>query len=306
MKNVLIASTYYENCSGKNILIPNEVWLDLQTKFIKKNTNNYDFAVFLNTVKNKSLFKDCIIIGENNVATHDGRLSHRKGLRASIEYFRQHQSEYDAFCILDCDCFPIRKGWIKDIKKILRDKKLKFAAIVRLENGEDFPHPSGIIIPSEHINEDIFHFPTSVDYFACKNIIDGTPISDTGSNMTFWAPNEELMGHPLVRSNVINLHPVYAGIYGDMLYHHGLGSRVKNNAGVVVEPDKSYRSRHYWHIHGKHYCQDFGLLFDMIKESPQKFIDNLRGEELIKSNKFMTYFSKPQYIAEVVVPIFKT
>ena len=31
--------------------------------------------------------------------------------------------------------------------------------------------------------------------------------------------------HSLLRSNVVNLHPVFFGIYGDLVYHHGAGSR---------------------------------------------------------------------------------
>jgi len=303
MKNILIASTYYQNISGKRSFTPNDTWLSLQTKFISKNTGDYDFGVYLNTIKNKSLFRNCIIIGQNDERVKDGRLSHRNGLRASINYFREHHLEYDAFCILDSDCFPIRKGWVKDLKKIVRDKNLKFAAIMRLENGEMFPHPSGIFIPREHIFEDIFHFPPEMGTEDYKNIVDGTPIADTGSAMTFWE-NGNLIGHPLVRSNVINLHPLYAGIYGDMLYHHGLGSRVKNNGGRGQEPGESYRSKPYWNLHGKHYCQDFNTLFQLIMKTPQKFIDNLRGEDLIRSNNFMKYFTRPDFIATVNVPFF--
>jgi len=280
MKNVLIASTYFES-KGENA---NDVWFKLQKKFIQDNTINYDFAVYLNMVSNRKIFKDCIIIGENDTPNTSPSLSHRIGLRASIDFFRENRNHYDTFCILDSDCFPVRKGWLKDTKQKLRENNLKFAAVLRLENGELFPHPSGIIIPREFIEEDIFAFPDNFDNTPTdvvdntKNVINGNTMHDTGTNMTFWDNDGKLQGYPLVRSNVWNLHPLYAGIYGDIFYHNGFGSRFK------AEPDNLFRTKTYWDLHRPNSKKDFSSLFEGLKKSPQKFIEKLRGEN--KPTKF--------------------
>ena len=39
--------------------------------------------------------------------------------------------------------------------------------------------------------------------------------------------------YPLVRSNKTNLHPLYYGIYDDLIYHHWAGSR-----NMITRPDR--------------------------------------------------------------------
>jgi hypothetical protein len=48
-------------------------------------------------------------------------------------------------------------------------------------------------------------------------------VTDTGGNLL-----EKLKGHkwyPMLRTNDINLHPLFFGIYSDIIYHHGAGFR---------------------------------------------------------------------------------
>ena len=45
---------------------------------------------------------------------------------------------------------------------------------------------------------------------------------------------------PLFRSNVRNFHPILGGLYGDLLYHHGAGSRRALFWGV---PDPSWHEQ---------------------------------------------------------------
>lgn len=291
--SVLIASTYYESTkqTKDRVQIPNKFWLNVQRDFISSYTQDFDFAVYLNTIKNKSLFSDCIVIGENDVVIGDERMSHRFALRHIVQYFRDHQDSYDAFCLLDSDCFPIKPNWLENILDHLSARKFKFAAIVRMENGDPFPHPAGLVIPSAHIQEDLFRYP---EFFSgCKDLITGNYVRDTGDSMSFWNDKGKMIGQPLLRSNAVNIHPLYAGIYGDTFYHHGLGSRIRKveSEGVVVEPYSNYRAKPYWDTFGNYHL-DYNIIFDMIKH-PKRFISILRGERMeehLNSKALFDYF----------------
>jgi len=45
---------------------------------------------------------------------------------------------------------------------------------------------------------------------------------------------------PLQRSNKVNYHPIVGGIYGDVIYHHGAGSR---NAWFRTAGDTAFNTR---------------------------------------------------------------
>lgn len=278
MKKLLIASTYYDNPKAPN---SNKIWLKLQNHFFEKFCPSYDFAVYLNGVKNKAMFDDYTVIGANDGPIEPGKdaiASHRAALRETISYFKATPG-YEAYCILDSDCFPIRRGWYYELNNILIERGKKFAAVVRFENGETFPHPCAILIPKEFIQEDLIRFPAD-DMTTHMNIIDGSPIRDTGSCNSFYDKEGKFVGHPLVRTNVVNVHPIFAGIYGDTFYHHGLGSRCKNKNDKIIEPVKTYRTKNYWGYHGRGFFNDVSTLFDLISEQPENFIRRLRGVDI--------------------------
>jgi len=91
--------------------------------------------------------------------------------------------------------------------------------------------------------------------------------------------------YPLNRSNKINLHQIYFGIYDDLVYHHFAGSRDKitrvdrKKAGqtqFVKNPTKKM-------IENLEKIKDENHLIDMdvrkqLSEQPEVFIKYLKGE----------------------------
>jgi hypothetical protein len=322
MKNCLIASVYFEDPKVPSM---NMHWLKLQKLFIKKYTSNYDFVVYPNNLHGLGFLKEVTLVGNNpktlkseviadkqisegidkkttseekTVVEKESTLrhlqSHGTALEFLIKYFIEKKNEYSCFCILDSDCFPIRRRWIKFLKYVLKHNNLKFAAISRYENGEMFPHPSGIFILSEYVDENLFKFPASsvvAEQPKVTNLLfsDKFPvITDTGSANSFWQDGK-FVGYPLVRSNVINLHPLLSGIYGDIFYHHGRGGRVRIK-------NFRFRSKDYWPLHSKFLIeQDEYMLFSMLVSQPEKFIDKLRGIELLRE----VYELKKQAIFDI-------
>ncbi len=49
--------------------------------------------------------------------------------------------------------------------------------------------------------------------------------TDVGSNLLYHLERHEIPWLPLYRANTVDLHPVWFGVYGGVVYHHGAGSR---------------------------------------------------------------------------------
>ena len=56
-------------------------------------------------------------------------------------------------------------------------------------------------------------------------IPDGEDVTDVGANLYKQLIDRRIDWLPLLRSNKVNLHPLYFGIYGGAIYHHGAGFR---------------------------------------------------------------------------------
>jgi hypothetical protein len=53
----------------------------------------------------------------------------------------------------------------------------------------------------------------------------GTLTGDVGGNLLYLLEKRGLEWTPLLRTNLRDVHPVLFGVYGDLIYHHGAGSR---------------------------------------------------------------------------------
>src|SRR5262249_8957286 len=131
-------------------------------------------------------------------------------LKTLLEYARSRP--YAHYLILDSDAFPVRRGWLDWLLRKMGE--CRFAAPVRCENLDTFPHPCALFIKVEAIGDEFDFSPG----FAYRNLL-REPVLDTatGLNRDHW--------FPLVRTNRLNVHPVLAALYYDLFYHHGAGSR---------------------------------------------------------------------------------
>jgi hypothetical protein len=118
---------------------------------------------------------------------------------------------------LDTDSFPIRDGWLDNIMGRL-DDGASIAGVWRDEMApriEPYVHPSCLAARVETLRE------LGVE-FARKR---GVHRVDVGQNLTKAVLQRGGRISRLRRSNVRNMHFLMAGIYGDLVYHHGAGSR---------------------------------------------------------------------------------
>ncbi|MGE5280929.1 MAG: hypothetical protein ACM3N0_01155 [Chloroflexota bacterium] len=144
---------------------------------------------------------------------HAGKLNH-----LAIEIAAEADAD-DLLMFLDGDAFPIADP------APLIDAGLRAApllAVQRAENGGDpQPHPC-FCVTSVATWRDL---PGDWSKGYMWKDANGEPKTDVGANLmrrleltgTPWAP--------VLRSNRRNPHPLFFGVYGDAIYHHGAGFR---------------------------------------------------------------------------------
>ncbi len=248
-KRLLVASVYAESDR-------NAVWLSLQRRFLARTTADYDHAVFLNR-SDPGLFRGCILIGRD-AGGDEGSEEHASALRHVLAYCRAHR--YDGYLILDSDCFPVRP-WRERLVELMG--RFPVAAVVRAENFDLFPHPSAFFVRGDAIHEPYLDFSVAPH----RNLL-GEAVRDTGCGI----PLDRCL--PLLRSNVWNPHPIFAGVYGHLFYHHGAGSRRAETRGLL--------SGYYDHIlppAARPGVEE--ALFRKLVRSPEAFIGRLLGRGLV-------------------------
>jgi hypothetical protein len=137
--------------------------------------------------------------------------------RALDRLLREVPAETEYVVTLDTDSFPIRDGWLENLIGRL-EAGAWIAGVWRDEMAPRIPayvHPSCLATRRDTLLD------LNVD-FARKP---GVHRVDVGQNITKAAVAAGGRLSRLRRSNARNMHFLMAGIYGDLVYHHGAGSR---------------------------------------------------------------------------------
>ena len=232
----------------------NEHWYKLQKHFIKRNTLiPYDFKVIVNNVST-DLFEEDEVIQVN-----DKNIGHPAGIDQILAYMR-HQDSYGGYLILDSDSFPVRPGWHEVLDQQMLRLNKNIAAPIRYENLDMFPHPCIVYMTKVGVENPKINF----NYKEVKNLM-GDMIDEVGGAMSELS--DEVL--PLLRTNRVNLHPVAAGIYHHLFYHHAAGSR-----GFEFRLMKMYDYCGHW-IDNESQLDYGEQLMDALVRDPDGFIDKL-------------------------------
>jgi hypothetical protein len=188
-------------------------------------------------------------------------INHALALQQLYERARTDGAEY--VVTLDSDAHPLRKGWLTYLLSSLRDDTV-LAGVWRdeLRDAIDpYLHASCLCTTVEFIEKNGLRFD--------KIDTAGPARSDTLSSFTDAAINTGAGIHKLRRSNKRQFHRVMGGIYGDVVYHHGAGSRPNISFWGDKEAPATFKeNRALWDLATK-------LLF----ESYDDYIEYLRGSD---------------------------
>jgi len=187
--------------------------------------------------------------------------------------------EEDLLVFTDGDAFPVAP-WEDKIRAELEKENVKVVAIQRSENPEPglaeqfkpYPHPC--------------FFATKLKFWLDNKLgwgLHPPEIVTAGPLLKLWLQQQEFSYTPLLRTNLYNIHPLYFGIYGDMIYHHGAGNR------------EVYDSIDIWPRVGLNPSFDLDLRYPSIPAFNKKLSD-LVFEEIIADGSFINVYlmGRPQ------------
>lgn len=188
-------------------------WIEIQLKYIKKYISEpfkiYAFFIGINRYP----------LNEYHYSKTEEIGDHADKLNYLAHEITTSAEDSDLIIFLDGDAFPVQKivPFIKD-----HINKHRLIAIKRTENDDDpQPHPSFCATTVgfwKGINGDWRKG------YQWKNL-QGENVTDVGGNLLNLLELNHIDWLPLLRSNKKNLHPLWFGVYGNMIYHHGAGFR---------------------------------------------------------------------------------
>jgi hypothetical protein len=189
-----------------------ERWIDLQLRHLGRHTPEpYRVYACLSRVGQPYLSRLHFAVEGK------GRLGQNLNFLAGV--IGEQAREDDLLVFLDGDAFPI-DAWVGPARGFLADSPL--AAVRRDENaGDPQPHQCFCVTTPrfwKEIGGDWSPGPT-------WTTAAGQSATDHGAKL--WKILEErgVAWQPILRSNTRNLHPLWFGIYGKVVYHHGAGFR---------------------------------------------------------------------------------
>lgn len=268
LKNrILVGSIFVDTTSS---LMQN--WFKVQKKFLYATTENLNHAIYVSEGEVVNNFDiDTIIIPRTSSANNNIKFSdaHVLGLRSLLNYFQMHRNEYEYFLFLDMDAFPIKQNWLQILLGKMGTER-EIAVVLRTENLENRLHASVL-----------FARRVALDYLSFEVAKSGLDILGN-REMDVCIPTYQSIrrdkAYPLLRSNIVNLHPVFFGIYYGLFYHNACGANYRADYSLDV------RSTLYW----SHLTKDesFGEFTQQLFVDPDKFISKLIKkipiEEIVK------------------------
>jgi len=198
-------------------------WIEIQLKYLHRHLNT-DYRVYACVPEPMQNYRDRFYFTSDyefniNANFTDMNLSHPKKLNYLANVILEEASDEDYLIFLDGDAFPIANIY-PFIKRTL--SQFNLTAVRRDENGGDKqPHPCFCATTAG------FWRKIGGDWspgFTWKNNV-GAEVTDVGGNLLGLLEGQGISWYPMLRSNKINLHPLWFGIYESLIYHHGAGFR---------------------------------------------------------------------------------
>lgn len=187
-------------------------WIDAQLRYLRLHVSEpmTTFAVLDGIAAEHHSKFDRVVPA---LGTHEGRLNLLAGEISAVA------DPSDIIMFLDGDAFPIADP-MPAVHEALASTSL--IAVRRDEsNGDRQPHPCFCAIT---VGEwDRLHGDWSTGYPWRTNT--GTHMSDVGGNLLGCLERTGSTWTPLLRTNTRNDHPLWFGVYGNLVYHHGAGFR---------------------------------------------------------------------------------
>jgi hypothetical protein len=192
------------------------VWVEIQSRYLREHVNvPYQTWASLQRIDpSYSSYFDHVI---DQTGRHSDKLNH-----LAIE-IRAQAADDDLLMFLDGDAFPIA-----DPMPLIAEglAKAPLLAVRRPENaGDPQPHPCFCVTTVRAWRE--LNGDWSQGYRWVN--AEGRSVSDVGGNLLRQLELTNTPWVSVLRTNRKELDPVFFGVYGDAIYHHGAGFRRLDN-----------------------------------------------------------------------------
>ena len=203
-------------------------WIDPQLAYLDRNAGmEHRVYAFLNHI---------------DPATHRGRFelvltepieSHAVKLNLLAELIAHMADPDDLILFLDGDAFPVADVAAYALPLL---ERFPLLAVRRSENHEDpQPHPCFCVTTVGFWREIDGDWREGHSW---TNPL-GEAVTDVGGNLLGILERRGIPWYPILRSNAVDVHPLWFGLYGDVAYHHGAAFRPKisrlDYAGIDAE-----------------------------------------------------------------------
>ena len=182
---------------------------------------------------------------------YEDEFSHPQKLDFLAEKIAESASDNDILLFIDGDAFPIA-----DLQPVLEKlEDIPLIAVRRDENfGDKQPHPCFCVTTVGFWKSISGTWKPGVQWMRD----DGVMGSDVGGNLYGILRDRDIEWTPLLRSNAVELHPLFFGVYANCLYHHGAGFRDKlcrRDARLGIDRYSSFCIRQFNKLQGKTYLK---------------------------------------------------
>jgi hypothetical protein len=188
------------------------VWVEIQTRYLREHIHTpYQTWTSLQEIDASYASRFDHVVDQGG--RHSDKLNH-----LAIEIQAQAADD-DLLMFLDGDAFPIA-----DPMPLIADAlaRAPLLAVRRDENaGDPQPHPSFCVTSVKAWRELGGDWSQGYRWVNAE----GRRVSDVGANLLRKLQLTQTEWVPVLRSNRTDLDPLFFGIYGDVIYHHGAGFR---------------------------------------------------------------------------------
>jgi hypothetical protein len=213
-------------------------WIDLCLGQIERHSQGWPYEVFVFDNSHLKLHRKLmrehphVRVLPGNWVSILGRIANRIPIRRAgrllelshpkaLDYLASKVSaDFDYIVTLDTDSFPVRDDWL-DVLVHGCETGAAVAGVYRNEmvpSVDPFIHVSGLCVRRRDLRDLNVSFGRRLQFGDQHN-------QDVGQKITYEFIRLGRAIAPLERSNKVNYHFLIGGIYGDIIYHHGAGSR---------------------------------------------------------------------------------
>lgn len=204
-------------------------WIDIQLRYLRHFIGApFRVYAFVNHIQTDHSAKFYYTSTED-IDSHAIKLN----LLADMACFNARGDE-EWLLFIDGDAFPI------DDVVAFGEKHLATHPLLAVQRQENFgdiqPHPSFCLTTVGFWRSIAGDWKAGFRW----NNSRGESVTDVGGNLLASLQERNVTWHSLLRSNRFELHPLYFGVYGDIVYHHGAGFREPYSRVDALSDGKIY------------------------------------------------------------------